>query len=200
MLGEQFRADCYGCLNARGCYYCPGDGTCENSNLYSSNNKVPSCQEPDDYLGSVLGHTTDECIPTDAFTKDPLWSASQWVYDAINVVDVWDTHGLTGQGVRVRINDDGVFVDHKEFAGRFDDPDNSCGVYLPNTDDQETDGHGTSVAGIILGNADNDVCAVGIAHKATFSACNFFSENVPYSALAYKLEAFDISQNSVGLP
>jgi len=56
------------------------------------------------------------------------------------------------------------------------------------------------VAGIILGNADNDFCAVGIAHRATFSACNFFSDDVPYSALAYKLEAFDISQNSVGIP
>eukprot|EP00537_Pseudo-nitzschia_pungens_P011055 CAMPEP_0172385844 /NCGR_PEP_ID=MMETSP1061-20121228/3454_1 /TAXON_ID=37318 /ORGANISM="Pseudo-nitzschia pungens, Strain cf. pungens" /LENGTH=1877 /DNA_ID=CAMNT_0013115001 /DNA_START=415 /DNA_END=6048 /DNA_ORIENTATION=- len=199
-LCRQFDADCYGCLNAKGCYYCPEDGTCENSNLYVSKNKVLSCTEPEDFLSSVLGDTPETCIPQDAVYKDPLWSGSKWMYDAINVIDVWETYGLTGKGITVRINDDGVYVSNKEFEGRFDDQENSCGQYLPNTMDQEEDGHGTSVAGIILGNANNDLCAVGIAHQAKFSSCNFFAENVPYSALAYKLDSFEISQNSVGLP
>eukprot|EP00536_Pseudo-nitzschia_multiseries_P016213 jgi/Psemu1/220597/e_gw1.1049.6.1 len=194
--GRQFDADCYGCLNAKGCYYCPGDATCENSNLYTSQNKVLSCTVPDDYLSSVLGHGPEACIPPDAVYKDPLWSASKWVYDAINVIDVWQTYGLTGRGIRIRVNDDGVYVDNKEFEGRFDDVENSCGSYLPNTMNQETDGHGTAVTGIVLGNADNDLCAVGIAHQAKFSSCNFFSENVPTSAMAYKIDSFDISQNS----
>ena len=185
-------------MNAKGCYYCAGDGTCQNSNEYSSSNKDPACTKPLEYFGSVIGDTTDACIPDDAYYKDPLWAGSAWMYDAINVVDVWETYGFTGKGIVIRINDDGVDTQNKEFDGRFDGQENSCDQYLPRPED--LDGHGTAVAGIMIGNANNDHCAVGIAHEAKFSACNFFAEGVPYSALAYKVETFDISQNSIGMP
>lgn len=197
---KQFQADCYGCLNAKGCYYCPEDGTCENSNFYTSTNKVPACSEPDVYLSNVLGDTPDACIDADSYTQDPLWSGSEWMYDEINLVEVWEEYGLSGKGVSIRINDDGVYVNNKEFEGRFQDEENSCGYFMPNSMDQDVDGHGTAVAGIVLGNDNNDLCATGIAHEATFSSCNFFAEDVPYSAMAYKLDTFDISQNSVGMP
>jgi hypothetical protein len=71
-------------------------------------------------------------------------------------------------------------------------------VYTP--DPSDLDGHGTAVAGILLGNANNDLCSVGIAYGAKFSSCNFFSDSTSYSDLAYKLETFDISQNSIGMP
>lgn len=193
-----FDADCYGCVNAKGCYYCPGDGTCENSADWEPINKIAVCKERVDYLSSALGHTADACIADDAFTKDPSYAGSQWMFEMINLIEVWEDYGLTGKGITVRINDDGVYVDNKEFDGRFDDPDNSCADYLPNPGDD--DGHGTGVAGIILGNANNDQCGVGIAYNAKFSACNFFTDAIRYSALAYKLETYDISQNSVGMP
>ena len=51
-----------------------------------------------------------------------------------------------------------------------------------------------------MGTANNDFCSAGIAYAATFSACNFFAPGVPYSQLAYKVDTFDISQNSIGSP
>jgi subtilisin family serine protease len=185
-------------MNAKGCYYCPGDGTCENSPEYSSTNKIAVCQNLNDYISLNTADTLDACIADDAFTKDPTYGGSQWVFEMTNVIDVWETYGLTGKGVTIRINDDGVFVDNLEFADRFDDLENSCNQYLPRTSD--TEGHGTAVAGIILANANNDLCSVGIAHEAKFSSCNFFVEGAIYDALAYKLETFDISQNSIGMP
>jgi len=41
-----FDADCFGCLNAVGCYYCSGDATCQNSELYQSDATRLSCLTP----------------------------------------------------------------------------------------------------------------------------------------------------------
>ncbi len=193
--GKEFDYDCYGCLNAQGCHYCPGDGECLNSNFYGSN-FVSACTQ-DDYLSSVFGDEPSACIPQSAHTQDPLYEGNSWMYNMINVVDVWRDYGFKGEGIKIRINDDGVDVNNLEFLDRFDDVENSCESYLPAGQD---DDHGTRVAGIIVGNADNDLCAVGIAHKAKFSSCNFFSGEAPSTLLAYKFETFDISQNSIGVP
>ena len=164
--------------------------------MYNASNKISACQSQFDYMSSLLGHTADACID-DTFTQDPLYDGSNWMYEMINVVDVWKEYGLTGKGVTIRINDDGVYVDNREFDDRFDDVANSCPDYYPINNDS----HGTSVAGIILGNANNDQCATGIAHEAKFNACNFFIDaGVEVDLLVYKLETFDISQNSIGLP
>jgi Subtilase family len=63
--------------------------------------------------------------------------------------------------------DDGVDADHTEFQGNFD-RENSCEFFAPW--DIETDVHGTAVASIVAGNA-NDQCAVGIAPEATICSC-----------------------------
>lgn len=196
VTGRQFDADCYGCLNAKGCYYCPGDGRCTNSNLYTITNKVSTCTEDNDFLSSLFGDVPEDCIPGSAYTQDPLYEGNSWMYNMISVVDVWETYGLTGNGVKVRINDDGVYVENLEFLGRFDDRENSCDDYLPIGNED----HGTAVAGILLGNANNDLCATGIAPEATFSSCNFFTGGAPSTLLTHKLNSFDISQNSIGVP
>mmetsp|Transcript_153 Transcript_153/g.388 ORF Transcript_153/g.388 Transcript_153/m.388 type:complete len:1944 (+) Transcript_153:467-6298(+) len=193
---NQFEADCYGCLNAQGCYYCPEDGTCDNSDQYYSPNRVKQCTISSDYLSSKNGDAPDTCISSKSKTQDPTYDGSAWMFDMINAVDVWEEYGLTGEGVTVRINDDGVFVDHLEFEGRFRGAEDSCPDYLPS----DGEGHGTKVAGIILGNRDNNLCAAGIAPNAMFSSCNFFAENVPVTMLGYQLDTFDISQNSIGMP
>mmetsp|Transcript_13166 Transcript_13166/g.27235 ORF Transcript_13166/g.27235 Transcript_13166/m.27235 type:complete len:146 (-) Transcript_13166:199-636(-) len=123
--------------------------------------------------------------------------ANQWMYEMINVIDVW-REGYTGEGVTIRINDDGVDIDNEEFVDRFDDVTNSCNEYLPNDPTSDND-HGTIVAGIILGNADNGHCAVGIAYKAKFSSCDVFNNPLSRAEiLEYKIDTFDISQNSWG--
>jgi len=204
--GQAFDADCYGCLNAKGCYYCPGDATCQNSNEYTSRNKVLSCNKPSDYLqggnANTNTNTADLCVPpNEAYTADPLQAANQWAYDMIKVLPVWRELGYTGLGIKIRINDDGVDgLFHPEFADRFS-KEESCPTWQP-LEPLEDNAHGTAVAGIVAGAANNDKCAAGIAYGASLSSCNFFSKPgvVPFRDLAYKLEAFDISQNSIGLP
>jgi subtilisin family serine protease len=110
----------------------------------------------------------------------------------INVVPVWK-QGITGTGVRVRVNDNGVDSSHVELTGRFDTA-GSCTNFAPQTDDPKID-HGTSVAGIVGAAANNGVCSVGIAPSVTISACNVFVET---DALTQNMGSHDISQNSYG--
>jgi len=200
---EAFAADCYGCLNAKGCYYCPEDGNCQNSDRYNFGSKNSACtSSSNNYLSQVLGHTADSCISDASITQDPSSIGSNWAYEMIKIQEVWNTYGLTGNGVTIRINDDGVYVDNVEFDGRFDDVSNSCPSYMP----QKTNGgdyevHGTRVAGILLGNANNNACAAGIAYNAKFSSCDFFAKDMFQTTMfLHKLETYDISQNSIGIP
>jgi hypothetical protein len=153
-----------------------------------------SCTSPTDYLEGGTGIT--ECGSPDNFFDDPLYEAQSWVYRMINLEAVW-SKGYFGENIRVRVNDDGVdFLNNKEFEGRYN-LDASCQNFAPLSTDR--DGHGTTVAGIVAGNKGNKACAVGIAPLATLSSCNMFS-GLSYSAFAEKLEMFDVSQNSFGLP
>jgi hypothetical protein len=59
--------DCQACLGTIGCFWCPLDGTCHNSNLYTTtmdsttNATVSACLEPTDYFVAVpLATTTEE--------------------------------------------------------------------------------------------------------------------------------------------
>ena len=47
-----------------------------------------------------------DCLPSDNFFSDPLYTSNEWVFDMINVEPVWE-RGIFGNGVRVRINDQG---------------------------------------------------------------------------------------------
>lgn len=59
---QEFNYDCNGCLNAIGCYWCPGDGICNNSPLYVYEDGVSTCTAADDYIASpnVTACTTEE--------------------------------------------------------------------------------------------------------------------------------------------
>ena len=142
-LGQNFKYDCYGCLNAKGCYYCVGDATCQNSDLYTSSNKALSCTEPSEYWLGGRDDPATSCIPPTALTQDPLNGANDWMYEMIAINKVWNTLKITGQGIRIRINDDGVDINNPDLQGnnKFDQT-NSCDKWQPNTSD--TDGHGTT--------------------------------------------------------
>ena len=125
------------------------------------------------------------------FCSDPLYTGNQWIYDLINILPVWQSN-ITGQGIRVRVNDDGVDITHPEFEGRYD-ASASCDNVSPTTY------HGTAVASIVLAGKNNDECSVGIAPDAILSACNVF-DGRSLSFLGEQVEQYDISQNSYGFP
>jgi hypothetical protein len=124
--------------------------------------------------------------------SDPLYSGNKWIYDMINLRTVWEQN-ITGSGVRVRVNDDGVNVDHTEFVDRYD-ADASCDNIYPTGSF-----HGTAVASIVLASANNNECSVGVAPEATLSVCNVFDGRSD-AFLADKIDMYDISQNSIGYP
>mmetsp|Transcript_8307 Transcript_8307/g.17948 ORF Transcript_8307/g.17948 Transcript_8307/m.17948 type:complete len:107 (-) Transcript_8307:176-496(-) len=105
-------------------------------------------------------------------------------------------------GIVIRINDGAVDPNNPEFEGKFSAAD-SCPGWQPSfaVDPTVDDGaHGTAIAGVAVGNADNDHCAAGIAHGASFSTCNMFARDARLANLVYKVTTFDISQNSIGFP
>ena len=116
----------------------------------------------------------------------------------INILPVWE-RGYFGEGIRIRINDDGMNTGHSEFEGRFDQ-EGSCEVAGPVFGVGNEGMHGTKVAGIAAGGSDDGGCSAGIAPRATLSSCNIFyyPRVEDYSTLSEKLDSFDISQNSWG--
>ncbi|KAL3940132.1 MAG: hypothetical protein SGBAC_005271 [Bacillariaceae sp.] len=112
----------------------------------------------------------------------------------INVLPVWE-QGYSGKGVRVRVNDDGVDSDHVEISGRYD-AEGSCAIAGASNRWYDAS-HGTKVASIIAGSANNGACSMGIAHESTISSCNLFEyiESSP-EVLVERLDSFDISNNS----
>jgi M6 family metalloprotease-like protein len=52
-LCKVYDYDCFGCIE-NGCYFCPGDALCFNSDQYVVSNIFSHCQVPEDY-------TTDQC-------------------------------------------------------------------------------------------------------------------------------------------
>ena len=119
----------------------------------------------------------------------------------INIDKVWPEY--TGKGISIRINDLGIDPNNDDFEGRFDEA-NSCDNYLPfQNNDGTLDPHGTRVAGVIVGNANNNFCAAGIAYDATFTSCNVavtnnFSNYLSLRAhLPSKTENFELSNNLI---
>ncbi|CAB9514520.1 Furin-like protease 1, isoform 1 [Seminavis robusta] len=170
--------DCHGCaayhLNCtscidNGCFWCPSDATCQSQSLgnvwttiqqHFATAKVSSCEADDSWVQTCATN------PENIFT-DPLYSAQQWAYQMMNVEPVWAA-GYTGKGVVVRVNDpNGVDVTHPELALNFE-ASASCSSYLPASPE---DSHGTAVASLAVGVANNSHCAAGIAPNATLSAC-----------------------------
>jgi len=108
-----------------------------------------------------------------------------WMYDMMNVQQVWEQN-ITGKGVMIRVNDPtGVDVTIDELRPNFVLEASCQDRYLPPYDlllSLESDeqynhmelpplNHGTQVASVALGVANNSHCAVGIAYEASLSAC-----------------------------
>lgn len=106
-----------------------------------------------------------------------------------------------GQGVSIRINDDGVDASHPDFAGRFDVQD-SCDLYTPYQVGSFYS-HGTTCASIAAGSS-QDSCTVGIAPQARLSACRMIEEGAQEFEVEdqflydERMRNVDISSNSWG--
>jgi serine protease len=101
---------------------------------------------------------------------DDLVLSGQWGMRKIHAPEAWQEPRSTGAGIRVGVLDSGLDIGHPDFAcaGKVDvppladpDPDGSS---VPNDD---VEGHGTHVAGIIAACTDNGVGVVGVAPDST---------------------------------
>ena len=116
------------------------------------------------------GNGTMELLET---PNDPYFR-NQWGMQAVGMETAWD-QGLTGKGVTVGIIDTGVHATHPDLIGS----NMVSGYnYLDNnrsTDDSE--GHGTFVAGIIGAKKNNHIDIAGMAPEATIVTMKCFDGN-----------------------
>ncbi|KAH7644431.1 furin-like protein protease 1 [Dermatophagoides farinae] len=105
---------------------------------------------------------------------DPQWPRMWYLNRGNNldmdVVEAWEKN-ITGKGVVVTILDDGLEKDHPDLVTNYD-PDASYDVNgfdndpMPRYDIIDSNRHGTRCAGEVAANANNSVCAVGVAFDA----------------------------------
>jgi Ca2+-binding RTX toxin-like protein len=111
---------------------------------------------------------------------DPRY-ASQWHLELLgNIESVWDEY--TGAGVTVGVFDDGIQYTHPDLNDNYNPAlhfTHQGIVYDPTpitlTGD-DPDGHGTSVAGIIAGEATNRLGGVGVSWGAKITGVNVLSD------------------------
>ena len=229
-----YQGDCYDCDPCHalhytgcetcaqyGCRWCPGDAFCSSQPLEApvwqriqflfDAEISSSCAAVEDWVTTcgVPTNTTTTDHANKRVFSDPLYDAMAWAYDLINVAPVWN-RGILGQGVRIRVNDNGVDNLHPEFANtnttptttKFDIAASCDNNYRPRN--MTRDVHGTAVASLVAGNANNGHCAVGIAPRATLSSCVIHDVQATAptdlaDTIDAKLEHMDISMNSWGV-
>ncbi|MFD1638121.1 S8 family serine peptidase [Evansella tamaricis] len=145
----------------------------------------------------------------------------EWNIERVQAPDVWDTFGVTGEGIVVGVIDTGVQWDHPALKDNFrgynpEDPDNpdAFGNWYDGIGNNslpfDTHGHGTHVTGTVMGQEPTGDNKIGVAPGAQWiaaSACS--SAGCPRDALLaageYMLApegdpslAPDIVQNSWG--
>jgi subtilisin family serine protease len=124
----------------------------------------------------------DFAIPVPAFLKSsPLQAESvySWNLEKIRVQEVWEM-GYDGRGVVVGILDTGVDVTHPDLSERFRGGDESWFDYhgeheVPVDAAGWATGHGTHVAGIVLG-GDNSGSPIGVAPGAQWMAARMWND------------------------
>jgi subtilisin family serine protease len=77
--------------------------------------------------------------------------------------------GFSGAGVNIFFHDNGVDVTHPDMSGKHV----VAGSSLSQQEDPTAGDHGTPVASLALGAANNSHCGVGVAYDATFSMSVF---------------------------
>ncbi|CAB9496302.1 Furin-like protease 1, isoform 1 [Seminavis robusta] len=211
---QEHHYDCQSCISAQG-YWCPGDALCRGQplneayysftlGLFAGGGELATSIKTSCPLAQDWQQTCGPAHHDNVFS-DPLYDAMNWSYDMINVEAVW-RQGITGAGVHVRINDDGVDASHPEFSQRFDVANSCQEAYLPlppinNDSNEDIHDHGTACASIVGAQHDNNHCAVGIAPGVTLSSCTVVNPlifNQGAELFVKQLQEVDISSNSWG--
>ncbi|MEO0108273.1 MAG: S8 family serine peptidase [candidate division WOR-3 bacterium] len=142
-------------------------------------------------------------MPLTPESRDALFHTSEpdvvlaqpgWHLRRIGVDSVWSRLGYTGDSIVVGMIDTGINYDHVDLAGRlWSDPNYpGCGWNFEsnNGDPRDVVGHGTAVAGLIVGDGTSgETC--GVAPGAKIMACRVrvqydsLSEEQVFSALQF---------------
>ncbi|HEX8004295.1 MAG TPA: S8 family serine peptidase [Mycobacteriales bacterium] len=116
-----------------------------------------------------------------------LFFGGQWGMRKVRAPQAWTEQRATGAGIRVGVLDSGLDLGHPEFACADKvevvngaDPDND-GSTVPQDD---VEGHGTHVAGIIGACTDNNTGVVGVAPDATLLPIQILSATSDFGTLA----------------
>ncbi|MDJ0747258.1 MAG: S8 family serine peptidase [Xenococcaceae cyanobacterium MO_167.B27] len=104
-----------------------------------------------------------------------------------NILDAWSI--ATGEGVVIGIVDSSINFFHPDLNDNYNSVLSYGGI-----NDGET--HGTLVAGIAVGEGDNDIGIIGAAPDATFAS--LFLDFSSYNPLSHKNQEIDIYNNSWG--
>jgi subtilisin-like proprotein convertase family protein len=137
-----------------------------------------------------------------ATPTDPLYD-DQWQFDLVGDIEtIWDEYD--GSGVTVVVYDEGTEYTHPDLDDNFDTTFFTYEgvVYDPMPIDDDS-AHGTSCAGIIGAEWNNDIGGCGVSPGVTLSAINYLDdiqyqdEDVYDAALLWAAE-FDIMSNSWG--
>ena len=152
-------------------------------------------------------HCSAACVRVSdgfGYTDDAHSAEQTWYLDLVNVPEVWNELGITGEGVQVYVWDDGFSVANPDLVNQFR-MDDSCPSELENGLD-----HGTMVAGLIAAEANNEFCGAGVAPGATLAGCTWMRKTHQPGRLRvaseyendldflYKFHDNHISQNSWG--
>lgn len=201
-----------------GCHWCSGDGMCSSAPFDKPYYPPPLVTVPSRSCVASTGSSANSTSPAWLTTcpadddsaeqqphlfqsrpvfNDAMYMDNAWAFRLVNVEPVWKS-GITGAGVRIRINDEGVDATVAELAPHFD-VNGSCVEYLPSSND---DKHGTACASIAAAVANNNECSAGIAPNATISSCKVFGTGIDTQRpelLLHALDRQDVSSNSFGV-
>ena len=141
-----------------------------------------------------------------------------WNIEKVRAPEVWETLGVTGEGIRVATTDTGVEINHPDLVGTMwtDDPSDltypggwiefdSYGKIVPGSVPHDTHGHGTATYGLILGDATGPHGAVGMApgaigmHALTLPGGGGYWAQV-IAGLQWCIDPKDQYNNSAGAP
>lgn len=164
-------------------------------------NTQSNSQDDEEFVIDIAPHALT-ALNTPAVGGSEYWNLNTTTFGSASFEVSWPF--ATGAGIKISIVDEGVNYTHLDLAAHFDqsidfDPQD------PGDSDSRPDSlyeeHGTEVAGIIAGSANNDFGTIGAAPDATITASYLRFGQVSVDGLVAILSHqsnYDVSNNSWG--
>lgn len=137
--------------------------------------------DPDQSLDSGVASVEFDPHFDDELWKD-MWYLKRGKGLDMNVLPAW-RKGYTGKGVVISILDDGIEKDHPDLMNNYDpsasyDVNSNDNDPQPRYDFSNENRHGTRCAGEVSAGANNSVCSVGVAYKASIGGVRMLDGDV----------------------